>query len=103
MAAKTDTTAMANRLSGKTTRVMIMPAENGFIVEHDRDSGPGGEYMPPMKTVFPDLEGVKGHLDAHLPTKGKSGSKRKTKVIDTGKRGTKKVRVVNVGPMSTHK
>lgn len=94
MSNKTSTQAMADRLSGRASRISITPAENGYVVDTDMDSAKG-EYQPPRKAVFESLDGVKAHLDSHLPAKGKK------KVIDTGAKKTKKVKVIDVGPKNT--
>ena len=96
MATKKD--AMADILSGSkptsagpTRRVSIEPADNGFIVDTDKDSG-DGPYIPSKKSVYADLDGVKGHLDKHLPAKGGKVKK----VIEVGKPKTKKLKVVDL-------
>lgn len=94
---KPNTSAMARVLSGKPgsdagsppTRISISPASNGYVIDTDRDTGPGGDYAPPQKSVYSDVAGVHDHIDKHL---GKA-----KKVIDTGRKRTKRVRVVDTG------
>ena len=95
---KIDTSHMASRLSGRASRISITPADNGYVVDTDLNGdGPeNGQYQPPRKAVYEDLDGVKGHLDRHLPSKVSPGGKSKPRVIDTGKKPTK-IKVIDVG------